>query len=514
MVRALSRIRPQTQSLGSLRQFVSMDERTSLWSVLLIPLLLLAGLLAWNRHTATPVWIAVDSHPPVQMYTHASTVGEMLDENGIQLAPADKIATPRSAQITPNMVLVIKRACPILLRADGEEDRLRIAGGKVGDALQLAGVLLGRGDEVLLNGKPTSTSTPLPRCKPAPDGIPGWPRPPWLRPLQPIRIEVRRSHDLVIHDGAASYPVRTLARTVGKVLEEQHIKLYGKDVVRPALSAPATEGMQIYIHRSVPITIQADGRRWGTRSVARTVGGALAQEGVIVAGEDEVSPPLSSPLEPFQVIRVVRVRTKTEIETNLIPFTTVWVPDDRLEIDHRRLEQKGVPGILKRRYELIYRDGELKKRLLEETWVEREPIKEKLAYGRKIVVHTMTLPDGRVVTYWRKIRMLATSYTAASSGKPRNHPLFGITRLGWRMRRGIVAVDPRVVNLGGRVYVPGYGFGDVADTGGRILGRRIDLGYNESDLVYWYRWVDVYLLTPPPPKSQIPWVLPNWPRER
>ena len=82
------------------------------------------------------------------------------------------------------------------------------------------------------------------------------------------------------------------------------------------------------------------------------------------------------------------------------------------------------------------------------------------------------------------------------------------------MRRGIVAVDPRVVNLGGRVYVPGYGFGDVADTGGRILGRRIDLGYDEWDLVYWYRWVDVYLLAPPPPKSQIPWVLPNWPRER
>jgi 3D (Asp-Asp-Asp) domain-containing protein len=82
------------------------------------------------------------------------------------------------------------------------------------------------------------------------------------------------------------------------------------------------------------------------------------------------------------------------------------------------------------------------------------------------------------------------------------------------MRGGIVAVDPRVINLGSSVYVPGYGVGFVGDTGGAIIGRRIDLGYDDDKLVDWYRWVDVYLLEPVPPSYQIRYLLPNWPRER
>jgi len=66
------------------------------------------------------------------------------------------------------------------------------------------------------------------------------------------------------------------------------------------------------------------------------------------------------------------------------------------------------------------------------------------------------------------------------------------------MRDGIVAVDPRVVRLGSAVYVPGYGYGDVADTGGAIKGRRIDLGYGDDTLRYWASCVDVYLLAPVP----------------
>jgi 3D (Asp-Asp-Asp) domain-containing protein len=66
------------------------------------------------------------------------------------------------------------------------------------------------------------------------------------------------------------------------------------------------------------------------------------------------------------------------------------------------------------------------------------------------------------------------------------------------MRDGIVAVDPRVIRLGSQVYVPGYGVGDAADTGGAISNLRIDLGYSEENYKSWYRCVDVYLLTPVP----------------
>jgi 3D (Asp-Asp-Asp) domain-containing protein len=104
--------------------------------------------------------------------------------------------------------------------------------------------------------------------------------------------------------------------------------------------------------------------------------------------------------------------------------------------------------------------------------------------------------------------MLATSYSASTAGVSRSNPHYGRTATGLKMRDGIVAVDPRVIDLGSEVYVPGYGVGLAADTGGAIKGKRIDLGYDDDNLQLWYRWVDVYLLTPVPPAGQIDYTLP------
>ena len=51
----------------------------------------------------------------------------------------------------------------------------------------------------------------------------------------------------------------------------------------------------------------------------------------------------------------------------------------------------------------------------------------------------------------------------------------GITAMGIPATYGIVAVDPNVIPLGSRVYIPGYGEALAADTGGAIYGYRIDL---------------------------------------
>jgi 3D (Asp-Asp-Asp) domain-containing protein len=113
------------------------------------------------------------------------------------------------------------------------------------------------------------------------------------------------------------------------------------------------------------------------------------------------------------------------------------------------------------------------------------------------------MPDGTVITYWRKIKMLATSYSTDSAGGNR-------TRTGDLVRKGVVAVDPRLIPLRSQVYVPGYGVGDALDTGGGIISRRIDLAYEPDDFTWVRRWVDVYLLWPPP-NDGITWVVPNYP---
>ena len=67
--------------------------------------------------------------------------------------------------------------------------------------------------------------------------------------------------------------------------------------------------------------------------------------------------------------------------------------------------------------------------------------------------------------------MTATAYAAESFRHSK-------TATGTRAVRGVVAVDPRVIPLGTKLYIEGYGYAVAADTGGAIKGNRIDLVMN------------------------------------
>lgn len=72
----------------------------------------------------------------------------------------------------------------------------------------------------------------------------------------------------------------------------------------------------------------------------------------------------------------------------------------------------------------------------------------------------------------------------------------GITATGIPATYGVVAVDPSVIPLGTRLYIPGYGEAIAADTGGAIYGYRIDLcmeSYSEA-MQFGRRNVTVYVL--------------------
>ncbi len=88
------------------------------------------------------------------------------------------------------------------------------------------------------------------------------------------------------------------------------------------------------------------------------------------------------------------------------------------------------------------------------------------------------------------IEMMATAYTAGSAGGG------GMTASGRRAGYGIVAVDPRIIPLGTRLYIPGYGMAIAGDTGGDIVGNRIDLGFDSlrGAMLFGRRDVTVYRL--------------------
>jgi len=94
--------------------------------------------------------------------------------------------------------------------------------------------------------------------------------------------------------------------------------------------------------------------------------------------------------------------------------------------------------------------------------------------GRLGALADVTSPDFR---YVRRVRMEATAYTAGFSctGKRPGDPWYRITASGREVEHGIVAVDRRLIPLGTRLYVEGYGFALAADVVGAIRGYKIDL---------------------------------------
>ena len=225
----------------------------------------------------------------------------------------------------------------------------------------------------------------------------------------------------------------------------------------------------------------------------------------------QVDSQLTSSVHADALITIRRIREEIEYEEELLPFDTIWQPDDAIPLDQRQVDQEGQAGIQRYRYRVRYEDGVAVSRTLEDSWVAVEPVTKIIAYGQAITPKTLETADG-TITYWRKIRMYATAYSPARSGTPKTAPWYGRTRLGMELRQGVVAVDPAVVNMQQKLYIPDYGFAIAGDTGGGVKGKHLDLGYSDDDYRAWHWWTDVYLLWPPPASYAIPYILPNWPQ--
>ncbi|MDO5296840.1 MAG: 3D domain-containing protein [bacterium] len=62
----------------------------------------------------------------------------------------------------------------------------------------------------------------------------------------------------------------------------------------------------------------------------------------------------------------------------------------------------------------------------------------------------------------------------------------GRTASGTRTGLGTIAVDPALIPLGSKVYIPGYGWGTALDTGGHMRGSVIDIWYpSNSECMRW-----------------------------
>ncbi len=486
--------------------------KIALW-LLALCALLCAGIvaLAIAGQSGVAVTVTVDGYTE-QVRSTQPDVGRLLADLDLRLRSEDRLQPAAGTLLTPGLAITVHRARLGLIEADGDLRQVQTHAATAGELLAEAGIRLAPKDEIWLDGAQVAPMFPLP-FRQAGAATPTRARGRAWAGHQPpeVRLSIRRAVPLTVDDGGIPFTIYTTAPTIGEALLGEEVTLYLGDRVQPGLGSRVQAGLRVVIQRSKSVLVTADRRTVRTRTRGKTVGDTLVELGIVVTGSDRITPALAAPVVDNTQIKVVRVLETVLVDREPIPFNAILSADDSLELDQQRLEQQGCDGEYRRRFKVVFEDGVEIARTLTDDWVAAQPITQVVAYGRKVVSRPLETSQG-TFSYWRKVRMYATSYSASTAGVPTTVSWYGITATGQKMRKGIVAVDPAVVNLGTRVYVTGYGVGEAGDTGSGVRARWIDLGYDDDNLELWYWWVDVYLLDPPPPRALIRWVLPTWPK--
>lgn len=310
--------------------------------------------------------------------------------------------------------------------------------------------------------------------------------------------------DVIIIDNEKQIAVTTMKSTVREVLEQNGIKVSPDDYISIPLNAALQKKTKnvITIDRAVPINIYVDGQQKTLMTYRDTVKEALENSPIELGKSDRLEgASFDDKISDGMDIRIVRSETNIVSEETTIPYKVISRENNRLDKGVERVVREGKEGSQKKEYEVLVEDGkEVAKKLLSEAIIST-PI-DKLVEIGTILNHKTSRGD--VLRYKKVMDMRATAYTASfkDTGKHPGDPGFGITRTGIKARRGIIAVDPRVIPLGTKVYVevagstPDYGYALAADTGGAIKGNLIDLYLDDQKTVdaWGVKRVKVYIL--------------------
>lgn len=425
--------------------------------------------------------------------------GAVLRSAGVDLSPGDRVTALQGEGDAD--VLRVERARTIVLHADGETRRLRTHALIIDQLLAEAGIAPAPRDSVLEDGALVSMNAPIepPRLFAT--------RLPLVSGAAPgeTTIEVRRAVPFVVmEDGRES--LSTSSRpSVAQALREAGIRVGVGDAITPGLQSALEANMRIEIRHAYAITVTVPDAHRVIYTLALTVGEALAGAGIAVPEGAFTDPPAATPVSAGMSVRIVQLSGSSDAEREYVESRTIYEPDAALSPGKTRV-LKGHDGVRVRRYRVTYVDREEAGRELIQEYFDPEPVNTTVYYATRTAPEPtpapapaprpapapVGAPPASTVT---TLRVYATWYNAASSGRSPNDPNYGRTATGVLVTYGIVAVDPDIIPLGTRLYIPGYGYGVAADTGGAVKGYIIDLGFPDGVDVRWQsQWVDITVL--------------------
>lgn len=297
---------------------------------------------------------------------------------------------------------------------------------------------------------------------------------------------IAQARTYVISDGDRVITYTTFATDPAEILEQAGMDLSQSDAFT---TEPTGEGESITVRRCQTITVLYHGTTTTATTFGETAGELLHRLNLDVSGEDVVSHGLEEKTYDGMVLRVDRVVTVPETYTTTIPHRVYRCSAAAIPAGTEAVLTEGVDGELLCTADVTYINGEASDRVIRSEWVTRAPVAEIIGVGTaetekkpadpyglpEIGEGYIKLPTGEVLTYTDTATIRATAYTHTDAGCDFT------TSTGTKVHRGTVAVDPRYIPYGTKMFIMAsdgsyvYGLATAEDCGGDIKGDRMDL---------------------------------------
>jgi len=291
------------------------------------------------------------------------------------------------------------------------------------------------------------------------------------------------------------------SQTVEDALHDSSIKLDAKDVISSELSDSVYNGQVLYINRAFPVKLTINGDDTTFYSTGTTVSEFLSSNGIVLSEHDMLSVSENEKMSSNMNIVLTKADITYETVSEIIPRDTVSVPNHSEQIGKTTVKSEGSDGLKETSYMIVKRDGEVVSKEAVSEKILKEPVSRVTEYG---TILPASLSRSGNVRATKVLTMTATAYDLSyeSCGKRPGQRGYGITASGMYAQRGVVAVDPRVIPLGTKLYIETadgsfvYGNAVAGDTGGAIKGNKIDLFMDTRAecMQFGRRTVKVYIL--------------------
>lgn len=295
----------------------------------------------------------------------------------------------------------------------------------------------------------------------------------------------------VITDGNRVVIHTTSSTNPADVLGEAGLELGEDDTYTTQAGIGVSE---ITVQRSQTVTINHCGKLLEVDTFGETVAELLTRLNISVNGDTSVSVPLDAQTEDGMTLTVSRTVRSMETYTVEIPHKTIRCYDASLPAGKEVVLTEGISGQAECSANVVYVDGrEVSRTVLNEKVITR-PVDEIIAVGTGEDVQAGTTDTdapvigdgiiitatGEVLTYTHTMQVLATAYTKTDAGCD------DWTATGTLARVGAIAVDPRMIPYGTRMFIVTndgqyiYGVATAEDCGGAIKNKRVDLYFDTT----------------------------------